>query len=90
MEGITNYVNALKDVQKLSKRVGNPITEYTLLLISTNAMLLMECFLLTKEIWEYLPMKENKFRPEKDVQSSRPEGQGQEASRGSPRPILRR
>ena len=65
MEGITNYINALEDVQKVSKRVGNPITEDTLLLIATNAMLSMECFLRTKEIWEDLPMKENKFRPVK-------------------------
>ena len=38
-EGILEYVNALEDAQKLSKRSGNPITENTLLLIATNAML---------------------------------------------------
>ena len=42
MEGIPEYINAFKDAQKRSKREGNPITDYTLLLIAKNTMLLTE------------------------------------------------
>ena len=41
MEGIPEYVKVLENAQKRSKRAGNPITEDTLLLIATNAMLSM-------------------------------------------------
>ena len=44
MEGIPEYVNALEDAQKRSKIAGDPITEDTLFLISTNIMLLTERF----------------------------------------------
>ena len=39
MEAIPEYVNALKDAQKQSKRSGNPITADTLLPIATNSMM---------------------------------------------------
>ena len=58
MEGIPKDVNALEDAQKRSKRAGNPITEDTLLLIATNAMLSMERFYRADEIWYDLPKKE--------------------------------
>ena len=44
MEGIPEYVNAIEDAQKCSKRVGNPITEDTPLLIAKNSMLLTDIF----------------------------------------------
>ena len=44
MEGLPEYVNAIKDVQKLSKRVGNTITEDNLLLIAIIGMLSAERF----------------------------------------------
>ena len=44
MEGTPVYVYALKDLHKLSKREGNPITEDTFLLIATNTMLSTERF----------------------------------------------
>ena len=50
MEGIPDYVNALKYAQKRSKRAGKPTTEDTLLLIATNAMLLMESLPQSDEI----------------------------------------
>ena len=59
MEGIPEYVNALEDVQKRSKRAGNPITEETLLIIATNTMILAERFSRADEIWEDLPKKKN-------------------------------
>ena len=62
MEGITEYINALEDAQKLFKRSGNPITEYTLLLIAKNAILSTEHFPRADEIWEDLP-KNEKFWP---------------------------
>ena len=55
MEGISEYVNTLKDAQKCSKRPGNLITEYILLLIATNAMLSMERLPWADESWEELP-----------------------------------
>ena len=41
IEGILEYINAFEAAQKKSKRgtVNNPITDETLLLIATNAML---------------------------------------------------
>ena len=50
--------NALEDVQKCSKRSGNPITEDTVLLITTNTMLLTESLPRANEIWEELPKNE--------------------------------
>ena len=44
MEGIPEYINALEDAQKQSKRAGNPITVDTLLLVLSNAMLSSERF----------------------------------------------
>ena len=54
MEVIPNYINALEDVQKQSKRPGNPIMADNLLLIANNAILLTECPPLAKETWEDL------------------------------------
>ena len=58
MEGITEYINTLKDAQKQSKRAGNPITVDTLLLIATNTMILSECFPWSEKIWEDLRWEE--------------------------------
>ena len=58
MEVIPEYVNELEDAHKRSKIAGNPITEDTLLLIATNAMLLTECFPQADESWDDLPNKE--------------------------------
>ena len=44
MEGISEYINALKDAQKQSKWAGNFITDAILLLISTNTILSTDCF----------------------------------------------
>ena len=55
MEGILEYVNALDYAQKRSKRVGNPITEDTLLLIATNDILSTDSFPREDERWEKLP-----------------------------------
>ena len=42
MEGIHDYVNALKDAQKRSKRAGKPITEDTVFLVTKNTTLSTE------------------------------------------------
>ena len=55
MEGIPEYVNALKDAQKRCKRTGNSIMEDTLLLIATNAMLSTDSFPQADEIWYDIP-----------------------------------
>ena len=52
MEGIPEYIDALEDGKKQSKRLGNPITADTLLLIASNAMLALEWFPRADEIWE--------------------------------------
>ena len=57
MEGILEYANALEDLQKRSKRAGNPMTENNLILIAINAMLSTERFLRADKIWEDLPRK---------------------------------
>ena len=55
MEGIPTYINNLEDAQKQSNRAGHPITDPTLLLFVTNAMLRTDSFLRANEIWEGLP-----------------------------------
>ena len=44
MEGIPTYINMLEDAQKQSNRAGNPITDPTLLLFVSNAMLRTDRF----------------------------------------------
>ena len=55
MEVIPTYVNKLEDAQKQSNRAGNPITDTTLLLFASNAMLRTDRFPRSNEIWEDLP-----------------------------------
>ena len=62
MEGVPEYVNALEDAQKLSKKAGNPITEYTLLFNTKNSMLSTEPSPWADERWEDLP-KNDKYWP---------------------------
>ena len=59
MNGIPDYINALEDAQKQSKRSGNPTTADTLLLIATNAMLSSDFFPRARKIWEDLNKEEN-------------------------------
>ena len=58
MEGIPTYINMLEDAQKQSNRAGNPITDPTLLLFASNAMLRTDQFPWANEIWEDLPSDE--------------------------------
>ena len=58
MEGIPEYFNALEDTHKRSKRAGKPITEDTILLIATNAMLSTERYPRVDNSWEDLPKKD--------------------------------
>ena len=51
MEVIPTYVNKLEDTQKQSNRAGNPITDPTLLLFVSNAMLRTDRFPQATEIW---------------------------------------
>ena len=44
MEGIPKYINKLEDAQKQSNWVGNPITDPTILLFASNAMLRTDHF----------------------------------------------
>ena len=67
MEGIPKYINALEYTQKQSKRSGNPITEDTLLLIASNAMLVSERFPRSDESWEYLTKSENNWAAWKNM-----------------------
>ena len=52
------HINTLKDEQKQSNRAGNPITAETLLLISSNAMLVLERFPRADESLEDLTKNE--------------------------------
>ena len=58
MEGILTYINKLEVAQKQSNREGNPITDPTLLLFASNAMLRTDRFSRANEIWEDLPSDE--------------------------------
>ena len=42
VEGILEYINMLEDAQKQAGRAGRTITDKTLLLFATTAMLTME------------------------------------------------
>ena len=55
MEGNPEYINKLEDSQKQSTRVGNPITDPTLLLFAANAMLHTNRFPRANKSWEELP-----------------------------------
>ena len=54
MEGILEYINALEDAQKQSKRANNLITNGTLVLIATNVMLTTKQPPRDNEPWEDL------------------------------------
>ena len=58
MEGIHDYVNALEDAQKRSKRAGKPITEDTVFLVTKNTTLSTEISPWAYETWEELPKNE--------------------------------
>ena len=64
------YINALEDAQKQSKRVGNPITADTLLLIATTSMLLYEIFSRAEKIWEDLSKEKHDWDAWKKVYKS--------------------
>ena len=55
MEVIPTYINMLEDAQKQLNRAGNPITDTTLLLFVSNAMLRTDRFPRSNDIWEDLP-----------------------------------
>ena len=67
MEGIPEYINALEDAQKQSKRAGNPITVDTLLLVLSNAMLSSERFPWADESWDDLSKDENDWAAWKNM-----------------------
>ena len=54
-EGIPEYINAIEDAQKASKRALNTITDATLLVISTSDMLENVAFPQANNEWEDLP-----------------------------------
>ena len=51
MEEIPDYINKLENAQKQSTRSGNLITDPTLLLFASNAMLRTNRFPRENEIW---------------------------------------
>lgn len=51
-EGIPEYINLLEDAQKKATRAGNPITDATVVIIATNAMLGTEQFPRANDDWE--------------------------------------
>ena len=62
MEGVPEYVNALEDAQKRSKKASNPITEDTLLFITKTPCFQRSLPPWEDEIWEDLP-KNDKYWP---------------------------
>ena len=58
MEGIPTYINMLEDAQRQPNRAGNLITDPTLLLFASNAMLRTERFPRANEIWDEIPSNE--------------------------------
>ena len=58
-EGIPEYVNALEDAQDKVERPNNLITDATLDIIATNAMLRKEKFPCANENWEYLDVSQH-------------------------------
>ena len=51
-EGMPEYINALKDAQKQSRRANHDITNATLLLMATNAIISTQRFPRANERWE--------------------------------------
>ena len=51
-EGISEYINNLKDAQAKAKQVNNPITDVTLVIIATNEKISTEKFSQVNEDWE--------------------------------------
>ena len=51
-EGMPEYINALKDTQTQFRRANHNITNATLLLMATNAMLIIQRFPRANERWE--------------------------------------
>ena len=70
MEGIPEYINAIEDNQKKSKRAGNTIADSTLLLISTNSMLSTEHLPHANKIWEDLRKDKNYWYARKTLYNS--------------------
>lgn len=66
-EGVPEYINLLEDAQKRSKRAGNPVTDATLVVIATNAMLTTEQFPRTNEDWEELDVADRTWLKWKDL-----------------------
>ena len=67
MEGILEYINALEDAQKQSKRSDNLITADTLLLTMSNTILLSELPPQYGEIWEDLNKYEKNWAAWKNL-----------------------
>ena len=53
-EYIAQYIRALEEVQYQSTRAGMPITDTTLVMIATKAMLATQRFSTTNDKWEEL------------------------------------
>ena len=53
-KGIPEYINKLRDAQAKAKRENNLITNLTLVIIATNAMLSTEQFTRANKDWEKL------------------------------------
>ena len=54
-EGIPDYINALEDAKKTSKRSGKTITNATFVMITTNTMLVNGAFPRANNEWEDIP-----------------------------------
>ena len=67
MEGIPEYINALEDAQKQSKRAVKQITAENLLLIVSNVMLASERFPRAEESWEDLTKNEKDWAAWKNL-----------------------
>ena len=61
MEGIPEYINKLEDSQKQSNRVGNHITDPTLLLFAANTMLRNDRLTSANEICKELASSERNW-----------------------------
>ena len=53
VEGILEYINMLEDAQKQAGRTSSKISDKTILLFATTAMLTMERYPRTNNDWEY-------------------------------------
>ena len=66
-DSIDQYIRALEEAQQQDARVGMPITDATLFMIKTKAMLANQRFTTTRNKWEELGRSAQKWGKWKEI-----------------------